>query len=81
VGKYKFKLNEVTERCPVDPKKCYRGEICNELCFERYLLPKDAAIGFYHPMGTHDDVFWSIAIAVYATSQMQPEQFITVVPR
>jgi phage FluMu gp28-like protein len=59
----------------------YRGEICNELCIERYLLRKDATLGYYHPMGTHDDVFWSIALAVYATSQMQPEQFVTVVPR
>ena len=59
----------------------YRGEICNELSIERYLLRKDATIGFFHPMGTHDDVFWSIALAVYATSQMQPEQFVTVVPR
>jgi hypothetical protein len=59
----------------------YRGEICSELNIERYLLRKDATLGFYHPMGTHDDVFWSIALAVYATSQMQPEQFVTVVPR
>ena len=59
----------------------YRGEICNELSIERYLLRKDATLGYYHPMGTHDDVFWSIALAVYATSQMQPEQFVTVVPR
>jgi phage FluMu gp28-like protein len=59
----------------------YRGEICNELCIERYLLRKDATLGYYHHMGTHDDVFWSIALAVYATSQMQPEAFLTVVPR
>jgi phage FluMu gp28-like protein len=59
----------------------YRGEICSELNIERYLLRKDATLGYYHPMGTHDDVFWSIALAVYATSQMQPEQFVTVVPR
>jgi len=59
----------------------YRGEICNELNIERYQLRKDATIGYYHPMGTHDDVFWSIALATYATSEMQPEQFVTVVPR
>jgi hypothetical protein len=59
----------------------YCGEICSELCIERYLLRKDAALGFFHPMGTHDDVFWSIALAVYATSQMEPEQFVTVVSR
>ena len=59
----------------------YRGEICNELNIERYQIRKDANLGYYHPMGTHDDVFWSLALAVYATSEMQPEQFVTAVPR
>ncbi len=34
-----------------------------------------------HPNGTHDDVFWSIALAIYATVEMQPEPFLTVVPQ
>jgi phage FluMu gp28-like protein len=59
----------------------YRGEICPELNVERYCLRKDAAIGYSHPTGTHDDVFWSIALAVYATAEMQPDQFVAVVPR
>jgi hypothetical protein len=59
----------------------YRGEICNELNVERYELRKDGAIGFSHPYGTHDDVFWSIALALYATVEMEPEQFVTVIPR
>lgn len=58
----------------------YRGEICTELNVERYELRKDGAIGFYHPTGTHDDVFWSIALAVYATANMEPEPFLGVVP-
>jgi hypothetical protein len=48
---------------------------------ERYELRKDGAIGFSHPNGTHDDVFWSIALAVFATVQMEPEPFLAVVPR
>jgi hypothetical protein len=28
-----------------------------------------------------DYVFWSIALAVYATVEMEPEQFLTVIPR
>src|SRR3990170_184466 len=59
----------------------YRGEICTELNVERYNLRKDGTIGFSHPTGTHDDVFWSIALAVYATAEMQPEPFLTVIPR
>ena len=59
----------------------YRGEICTELNVERYYLRKDGNIGFSHPTGTHDDVFWSIALAVYATAEMEPEPFLTVIPR
>jgi hypothetical protein len=59
----------------------YRGEICNELNVERYDLRKDGTIGFSHPQGTHDDVFWSIALAVYATAEMGPEPFLAVVHR
>jgi phage FluMu gp28-like protein len=59
----------------------YRGEICTEFNVERYDLRKDGNIGFSHPMGTHDDVFWSIALAVYATANMEPEPFLAVVPR
>jgi phage FluMu gp28-like protein len=59
----------------------YRGDICTELNVERYDLRKDGTIGFSHPNGTHDDCFWSIALAVYATCEMSPEPFLTVVPR
>jgi hypothetical protein len=59
----------------------YRGDICTELNVERYDLRRDGNIGYSHPQGTHDDVFWSIALAVYATTDMKPEPFLAVVPR
>jgi hypothetical protein len=59
----------------------YRGEVCCELNVERFALRRDGAIGFSHPQGTHDDVFWSIALAVYATADMAPEPFLAVIPR
>jgi hypothetical protein len=59
----------------------YRGEICTELNVERYDLRRDGNVGFSHPYGTHDDVFWSIALAAYATTDMQPEPFLTIIPR
>ncbi|MEM2107955.1 MAG: terminase family protein [Candidatus Bathyarchaeia archaeon] len=62
-------------------EKPYRGDICTELNVERYELRKDGAIGFSHPNGTHDDVWWAVALAVYATVEMQPEPFLAVVPR
>jgi hypothetical protein len=57
------------------------GDICTELNVERYDLRKDGNVGFSHPWGTHDDVYWSIALAVYATADMGPEPFLVVVPR
>ena len=62
-------------------EKPYRGENYTELNVERYDLRKDANIGFSHPTGTHDDVFWATALAVYATANMEPEPFLTVIPR
>ncbi len=59
----------------------YRGELCTELNTERYSLNKDGTISYHHPTGTHDDVFWSIALAVYATAEMEPEPFLAVVSR
>ena len=59
----------------------YRGDLCTELNVERYDLRKDGAIGFSHPNGTHDDVFWSLALAVFATVEMEPEPFLAVIPR
>ena len=47
----------------------YHGDICSELNLERYELRKEGTIGFSHPNGTHDDVFWSIALAVYGATR------------
>jgi hypothetical protein len=47
----------------------------------RYDLRKYGAIGFSHPNGTHDDVFWATALAIYATVEMAPEPFLAVIPR
>ncbi len=62
-------------------EKPYRSDICTELNVEKYQLRKDGNIGYSHPNGTHDDVFWSTALAVYATVEMVPEQFVAMIPR
>ena len=62
-------------------EKPYRGDICNEFNIERFALRADGGLSFSHPQGTHDDVFWSIALAVYATADMAPEPYLAVVPR
>jgi hypothetical protein len=59
----------------------YRGEICTELNIERYSLNKEGTIGYHHPQGTHDDVFWAIALAVNAAAEIKPKPRLWVVPR
>jgi hypothetical protein len=59
----------------------YRGDICSELNIERYEHRKDGTIGYSRPNGTHNDVFWSIALAVFASMQMEPEPYLAVIPR
>jgi phage FluMu gp28-like protein len=52
-------------------EKPYRSDLCSELNIERYELRKDGALMFSHPNGTHDDVFWGLALGVYATVEMK----------
>jgi len=59
----------------------YRGEWVTELNVERFELRKDGSIAFNHPQGTHDDVFWSLALALYASVEMSPEPEVWVIPR
>ena len=53
--------------------KPYPSEWVTELNVERFQLRKDGSIAFNHPSGTHDDVFWACALAIYSTVQMVPE--------
>lgn len=60
-------------------EKPYRGDICTELNVERFELRRDGAIGFSHPNGTHDDCFWAVALAVYATVEMTTQPLADVI--
>ncbi|MDH5753808.1 MAG: terminase family protein [Candidatus Bathyarchaeota archaeon] len=51
----------------------YRGEFVTELNVERFELRKDGSIAFNHPQGTHDDVWWAVALSLYATVEMTAE--------
>jgi len=44
-------------------------DLCAELNVEKYELMKTGHIRFSHPEGSHDDVFWATALAVYAAVQ------------
>jgi hypothetical protein len=44
-------------------------DLCAELNIEKYELMKTGHIRFSHPEGSHDDIFWAVALAVYASVQ------------
>jgi phage FluMu gp28-like protein len=45
----------------------YDSDLIAELNIERFQLTKEGKIKLSHPEGTHDDRFWSLALACYAT--------------
>jgi len=53
----------------VPSKKIEDVDLTAELNIEKYKLMKTGHIGFSHPENGHDDVFWSMALAVYASVQ------------
>jgi len=59
----------------------YRGEWVSELNVERFELRKDGSIAFNHPSGTHDDVWWSVALALFSSVEMVEAPEVWVVPR
>jgi hypothetical protein len=50
----------------------YDPDLIRELNAERFELGKTGKLLFNHPEGTHDDRFWAVALAVYATEQTPP---------
>ena len=42
-------------------------DLSGELNVEQFELTKTGQMQFSHPDGTHDDIFWAVALAVFAT--------------
>ena len=53
----------------VPTKRIHDVELTSELNIEKHELLKPSHLRFSHPEGSHDDVFWSLALAVYASVQ------------
>lgn len=56
----------------------YDPDVIAELNLEKFEITKDGNVKFHHDEGTHDDRFWSIALAVYAARQPEAPAFITI---
>ncbi|MCS7124792.1 MAG: terminase family protein [Candidatus Bathyarchaeota archaeon] len=68
-------MTEKRLKIPYDP------ELIAELNAERYQLTKEGRIRLTHPEGTHDDRFWSLALAAYAAKTVQPTPNLWVVQK
>jgi phage FluMu gp28-like protein len=62
----KQRLHEDALRIPYD------RSLLDELNIEQYELTKTGKITYSHPEGTHDDRFWALALAIYASEQSKP---------
>ena len=56
----------------------YDPDVIAELNLEKFELTKDGNIKLYHDEGTHDDRFWSIALAAYATRESETPVLIPI---
>jgi phage FluMu gp28-like protein len=64
------KMRNQEIKIPYDPsRRIEEVELTSELNIEKYELLKTGHLRFSHPDGSHDDVFWSLALAVYASVQ------------
>ncbi len=56
----------------------YDNQLIPELNLERYEFTKDGKIRFNHPPNTHDDRFWALTLATYATrtESTQPKLWV-----
>ena len=68
-------MTEKRLKIPYDP------ELIAELNIERYQLTKEGKIRLTHPEGTHDDRFWSLALAAYATRTQTPQPNLWVITK
>ena len=68
-------MTEKRLKIPYDP------ELIAELNIERYQLTKEGKIRLTHPEGTHDDRFWSLALATYATRTQTQQPNLWVITK
>jgi phage FluMu gp28-like protein len=64
------KMRNAEVRIPyVPPNKLEDVDLTAELNIEKYELMKTGHLRFSHPESGHDDVFWSMALAIYGSVQ------------
>lgn len=46
----------------------YHRRLCEQMNQQQYTYTKSGRLQFSHPIGSHDDMLWSLALAVYAAT-------------
>ena len=69
---FKEQMQLKTFALPYDP------DVIAELNVEKFEISKDGNVKFHHDEGTHDDRFWSIALAVYASRESEAPVLIPI---
>jgi len=52
------------------------NELIAELNIEKFEVTSEGRIRFNHPAGTHDDILWAFALAIYATKNTSRKMLI-----
>lgn len=50
----------------------YHRQLCQQINEQQYERTKSGHLQFTHPSNSHDDMLWSLALAVYASTQTPP---------
>lgn len=60
----------------------YDRALCTQINQQQFQYSKSGHLQFSHPTSTHDDMLWSLALAVYAaTVRREPEPYVVVIPK
>jgi len=60
----------------------YNRSLCTQINEQRFEYSKSGHLQFSHPVGSHDDMLWALALAVYVgTVGREPEPCLVMIPR
>jgi hypothetical protein len=52
----------------------YNLRLCQQINEQKYAYTKTGRLQFSHPEGSHDDMLWSLALAVWAATMRREPQ-------
>jgi phage FluMu gp28-like protein len=57
-------------------KMPYNRRLCTQINEQQYEYSKSGRLIFSHPQGSHDDMLWALALAVWASTRQAPSRLI-----